>query len=729
MNRIGHRLDALPKGRAPLAYLGIALVLSCAFKTNKTILLLLLAMLTLVAPSAAGQSVEVKEVTAAQASIPPFTIQGDFDCNCIVDVADIMEVVSRLGTICTGPTPGNRPATVAYDARYDLNGDCAITGSDLQIEVAHWRDTCPFTISLAASPATPVSVIPVESIPFTILRNINGTQTPLKQSDVRFRIADVSGSVNGKVIQIFDQGDIEKQGQVIVSPVACAGEALSVSVPVGLVELNSEDQSALDTLSTNLQQKLDNYLMARANFNQAKEAFKAEHMKLAAGTAPSDTIFESFVFNTSFSSLAGGSSQPACSEIRLLGGQSIPCDQGFFKLNGSTAPTWSFILDPSNKRLLSNGSLGDCPYLPLTDPNGCSRIFFHVEFELNKLAQPDVQEALVQLHTQLGPNQNINVIAVSYMEGDTPKQPAVQYLLNPPGWCGVVQNTGGTIAAAPLTQPDGQTGATGCGSLGVGIQPPSGVGTSKVVWTLEGYSQPRENWIMQGLARVAVQITTSRFTDLGDAETTAMRLFYGMLKQELELAMQKQQALVQLGLLGQTGTSHPLSVDYVKEFWKDQLDKLVDVGEEKVTEEIIDKVEDQLGLPLGELSEQLSEASGLIGKMKTATDLFNLLSSGDTSLPPTEVLRKIKEAFDLARALGPGSPMVTAIGPFLDFYSKALGAIADALDKIDGMRKEQVISTGACEIIDSLIPPNDPRKLQWQKACQIRNLLQRVKDP
>ncbi|MEK7375700.1 MAG: hypothetical protein AABZ57_00835, partial [Candidatus Margulisiibacteriota bacterium] len=76
----------------------------------------------------------------------------------------------------------------------------------------------------------------------------------------------------------------------------------------------------------------------------------------------------------------------------------------------------------------------------------------------------------------------------------------------------------------------------------------------------------------------------------------------------------------------------------------------------------------------------------------------------------------------------PGGPIVTALVPFLDFYSKALGEVADALDKIDNMRKEQVLSTGDCSVIDKIIADSQRQK-DWQDACKLRQLLQRVRDP
>ena len=61
------------------------------------------------------------------------TIFGDLDCNCIVDVADIMEVASRWRMTDDDPD---------WDPRYDLNGDGIITVVDIMLVVAHWGETC-----------------------------------------------------------------------------------------------------------------------------------------------------------------------------------------------------------------------------------------------------------------------------------------------------------------------------------------------------------------------------------------------------------------------------------------------------------------------------------------------------------------------------------------------------------------------------------------------------------
>ena len=72
--------------------------------------------------------------------------------------------------------------------------------------------------------------------------------------------------------------------------------------------------------------------------------------------------------------------------------------------------------------------------------------------------------------------------------------------------------------------------------------------------------------------------------------------------------------------------------------------------------------------------------------------------------------------------------MIGALNPLLDFYATALEEVAIALEKIDEMRKEQVLSTGDCSIIEAIIA--DPQRREaWQRACRMRQLLQRVRDP
>jgi len=61
-------------------------------------------------------------------------LPGDVNCDCAVDIEDIMLVASRWGCEC-----GNE----CYDPRYDLDEDCHIDIADIMLVAAHWGDTCP----------------------------------------------------------------------------------------------------------------------------------------------------------------------------------------------------------------------------------------------------------------------------------------------------------------------------------------------------------------------------------------------------------------------------------------------------------------------------------------------------------------------------------------------------------------------------------------------------------
>jgi hypothetical protein len=57
----------------------------------------------------------------------------DFDRDCDVDMADIMEVASRWHTSDADPD---------WDARYDLDGDGMITVADIMMVAVDWATTC-----------------------------------------------------------------------------------------------------------------------------------------------------------------------------------------------------------------------------------------------------------------------------------------------------------------------------------------------------------------------------------------------------------------------------------------------------------------------------------------------------------------------------------------------------------------------------------------------------------
>jgi hypothetical protein len=57
----------------------------------------------------------------------------DLDCDCNVDIADIMAVASRWH---------NAVGDDDYDPVYDLNGDGAIDIVDIMLVAIHWGETC-----------------------------------------------------------------------------------------------------------------------------------------------------------------------------------------------------------------------------------------------------------------------------------------------------------------------------------------------------------------------------------------------------------------------------------------------------------------------------------------------------------------------------------------------------------------------------------------------------------
>ena len=69
-------------------------------------------------------------------------LSGDLDCNCVVNVVDIMQVVSRWGTSCDNPDPDDNPDTNNYHAYFDINDDCVIDITDIMEVAAHWRERC-----------------------------------------------------------------------------------------------------------------------------------------------------------------------------------------------------------------------------------------------------------------------------------------------------------------------------------------------------------------------------------------------------------------------------------------------------------------------------------------------------------------------------------------------------------------------------------------------------------
>ena len=62
-----------------------------------------------------------------------WSLFGDFDFNCVVNVADVMKVANRWRVVDTDPD---------WNPRYDLDNDGNIDIVDIMLVVAHWGETC-----------------------------------------------------------------------------------------------------------------------------------------------------------------------------------------------------------------------------------------------------------------------------------------------------------------------------------------------------------------------------------------------------------------------------------------------------------------------------------------------------------------------------------------------------------------------------------------------------------
>ncbi len=71
-----------------------------------------------------------------------WSLFGDLDLDCDVDVGDVMLVANRWRTSCANPDPDNDPGTANYEDLYDLDDDCDIDIVDIMLVVAHWGETC-----------------------------------------------------------------------------------------------------------------------------------------------------------------------------------------------------------------------------------------------------------------------------------------------------------------------------------------------------------------------------------------------------------------------------------------------------------------------------------------------------------------------------------------------------------------------------------------------------------
>ena len=71
--------------------------------------------------------------TDVELNLTACSLVGDLDCNCLVDVADVMKVANCWCCECWDP---------CYDPRYDMDDDCDIDIVDIMMVAAHWGETC-----------------------------------------------------------------------------------------------------------------------------------------------------------------------------------------------------------------------------------------------------------------------------------------------------------------------------------------------------------------------------------------------------------------------------------------------------------------------------------------------------------------------------------------------------------------------------------------------------------
>ena len=83
--------------------------------------------------SAADRNTVMDKVVGWLSSCGHPSCFGDFDCDCDVDVADILQVASRWRMTDEDPD---------WEAPYDLDGNGIITIVDIMLVVTHWGETC-----------------------------------------------------------------------------------------------------------------------------------------------------------------------------------------------------------------------------------------------------------------------------------------------------------------------------------------------------------------------------------------------------------------------------------------------------------------------------------------------------------------------------------------------------------------------------------------------------------
>jgi hypothetical protein len=149
-------------------------------------------------------------------------MRGDFDCNCVIDIRDVMAVVLHWGTV---------HGDADYDALYDLDGDGDVDIVDVQIEASLWGQHCP-TAPVADGASNDTSRASNDTSRAADGPVTDASTTVASTTDPIVRLTGPAGSVrSGAVSGMRPQGATLALAMVAGAP-PTVGQELTVAVRV-----------------------------------------------------------------------------------------------------------------------------------------------------------------------------------------------------------------------------------------------------------------------------------------------------------------------------------------------------------------------------------------------------------------------------------------------------------------------------------------------------------------
>ncbi|TNE53488.1 MAG: choice-of-anchor D domain-containing protein [Bacteroidetes bacterium] len=552
-------------------------------------------------------------------------------------------------------------------------------------------------------------VIPEEELAFNVyLVDQSGARTLLAPELLQVSVANASSEVvleqGRRRIDVFGNGDVGANGRLLISY-----GGLEVELPFSLISFTQQQLQVLDYWNAELEAQISAYNDAKAAFKVAADSFRQAHEALYDNATGDEFLHETFVFNTTWGSLLPVGSVLQGAPVAIIRYPGIPISEAdaFFKLiDGSS----TFTLVASNTAMSSGGVCDElpCPITPGPE-SGCFKLQLKSEITLNDPPGINVKDIVFKQHAQVA-DQAITALSMSYIHGPTGEEAGVIYMIQPPYIVGSLKSDGGEISM--VVNCDGVESW-----LPVTTSPDV---PASITWSFDYPSRSREDFTMKLLKRTEIRIGTSRYTNLARAEKMAQQALANLTQRQAELALRKIQAMEDL-------KNFQAATDSFRQFWADRLQAMSDdLGSYVST--LHSELKKLPGIP-DDVKENIDGVKGQWDKGQATADLFILMKKADDpNLTSSDRLLAVKKAFDIGRILGPGGPIVDAIAPFLNFYSEALAAVAVAVEKIEALRKEQVLATGEYDLIEVIVADPDMRK-RWQDAFKLRQLMQRLRDP